>query len=99
MTSELLRDVVGTGDAARPLPDDVVLDTIARGLESLGLDGARVLVVVPDATRSGPLGRLFAAVHGALAGRTAELDVLVALGTHQPMSPDRIAAHLGLTDA
>jgi lactate racemase len=99
MTTELTRDFVGTGDATRPLPDDVVLDTIALGLESLGLDGARVLVVVPDATRSGPLGRLFAAVHGVLAGRTAALDVLVALGTHQPMSPDRIAAHLGLADA
>ncbi|MBO0828356.1 MAG: DUF2088 domain-containing protein, partial [Streptosporangiales bacterium] len=99
MTTELRRDVLGTGDAARPLLDDVVLDTIARGLESLDLDGARVLVVVPDATRSGPLGRLFAAVHGVLAGRTAALDVLVALGTHQPMPPDRIAGHLGLADA
>ncbi|MBO0889355.1 MAG: DUF2088 domain-containing protein [Acidothermales bacterium] len=99
MTVDLQPHLVGTGDAAGPLPDDVVLDTLAGGLASLGLDGARVLVVVPDRTRSGPLDRLFASVHGALAGRTAALDVLVALGTHQPMPPDRIAAHLGLADA
>lgn len=99
MTTAVTGDIVGTGDAGDPLPDGVVLDTIARGLDALDLDGARVLVVVPDATRSGPLDRVFAAVHGVLAGRTSALDVLVALGTHQPMSPDRIAAHLGHADA
>src|SRR5690606_15407149 len=65
----------------------------------LGVDGARVLVVVPDATRSVPLGALYGVVHDTLAGRTAALDVVVALGTHQPMTPDQIARRFDLADA
>jgi len=59
-------------------------------LHRLGLDGARVVVLVPDGTRSIPLGRLFGEVHDALAGRVASLDVLIALGTHPPMPPEAI---------
>jgi nickel-dependent lactate racemase len=59
-------------------------------LHRLDLDGARVVVLVPDGTRSIPLGRLFAEVHDALAGRVASLDVLIALGTHPPMPPEAI---------
>lgn len=59
-------------------------------LHRLDLDGARVVVLVPDGTRSIPLGRLFAEVHDALIGRVASLDVLIALGTHPPMPPEAI---------
>jgi nickel-dependent lactate racemase len=91
-------DVTGRGDAGRPLADEVVTETLAEGLRALGLDGARVLVLVPDGTRSIPLGELFAVVHGTLAGRVAALDVLIALGTHQPLSPQAVAARLGAAD-
>lgn len=65
-------------------------------LHRLDLDGARVVVVVPDGTRSIPLGRLFAEVHDALIGRVASLDVLIALGTHPPMSPEAIERRFDL---
>lgn len=90
--------VTGTGDAARPLDDAVVRDTLAAGLDRLGLAGSRVLVLVPDDTRSMPLGPLFDVVHATLAGRAAALDVLIALGTHPPMSPEAIAARFGAAD-
>ena len=38
---------------------------------------------------------LVGAVHDALHGRVSQLTVLVALGTHAPMSHDALADHLG----
>ncbi len=61
--------------------------------------GRRVLVIVPDATRSGPVDRVFGALWNAIGPAAAALDVMVALGTHQPMSDDAIRARLGLTAA
>ena len=57
----------------------------------------RVLLIVPDGTRSGPVGDLFKALHGQLGGVTRALDVLVALGTHQPMSEPAICQRLEIT--
>ena len=59
------------------------------------LDGRSVCVIVPDGTRSCPLPLLLAAVHGALPAARPRLTVLVALGTHAPMSEAQLARHLG----
>jgi nickel-dependent lactate racemase len=78
-------------------PDEVT----AFVLEQLGradLDGRSVCVLVPDGTRSCPLPLLLGAVHSALSGRVSRLTVLVALGTHAPMSEDHLAGHLGYSD-
>jgi nickel-dependent lactate racemase len=54
-----------------------------------------VCVLVPDHTRTCPLPLLMRAVHEALHGRVARLTVVVALGTHAPMSDKALADHLG----
>src|SRR5690242_4757477 len=55
------------------------------------LAGDRVLVLIPDLTRSAPVPRTLR-----LLGEVLERwDVLVALGTHQPLPPDRLAALTG----
>jgi lactate racemase len=81
-------------------PDEVLSADQIRAfvhdqLEAAGLDGQRVCVLVPDATRSCPLPLLLSAVHGALHGRVARLTLLVALGTHADMDEPALAAHLG----
>jgi lactate racemase len=58
----------------------------------------RVLVLIPDATRSGPLPLLFRTICEALSGVAHQLDFLVALGTHQPMTPSQMAALVGLPE-
>ncbi|RMG32525.1 MAG: DUF2088 domain-containing protein [Planctomycetota bacterium] len=58
--------------------------------------GRRVLLIVPDATRTAPLPLLFRQIHRRLAERVAKLDVLVALGTHPPMSEQSIRDLLGI---
>jgi len=59
--------------------------------------GKRVIVIVPDNTRSGPVGAIFQAMHAAIGHKAAALDVLIALGTHQPMSEEQICQRLGMS--
>ncbi len=57
----------------------------------------KVLLIVPDATRTAPVDLCFKALHEQLAGRTAAFDVMVALGTHQPMTEKAICDRLGIS--
>jgi lactate racemase len=58
-------------------------------------DGRSVCLLVPDGTRTCPLPLLIQAIHAELHGRVSRLTVLVALGTHAPMSEQELALHLG----
>jgi nickel-dependent lactate racemase len=60
--------------------------------------GKRVLLIVPDNTRTAPLPVLFPALRSLLRPVTASLDLLVALGTHPPMPEDKIRAMLGIAE-
>ncbi|MDE3202875.1 MAG: DUF2088 domain-containing protein [Acidobacteriota bacterium] len=63
-------------------------------LGSERLDGRSLCVLVPDATRSCPLPPLLAALHRAVGQRVTRLTILVALGTHRPMTDPELSAHL-----
>jgi nickel-dependent lactate racemase len=58
--------------------------------------GARALLIVPDGTRTAPVGMLFNRIAEVLLPRVARLDVLIALGTHRPMTEEAIRRHLDL---
>ncbi len=60
--------------------------------------GRRVLVVVPDSTRTAPLPLLFGALHRQIGPVAATVDVIVALGTHPAMETAAIAAMLGIDE-
>jgi nickel-dependent lactate racemase len=55
-----------------------------------------VLVLVPDTTRTAPLPLLFDALWSQLSEVVRGLDVLIALGTHPPLSEDQIGRLLGI---
>ena len=80
------------------LSDDQVRDWIARSVPAADFRGKRVLLIVPDHTRTAPLPLLFDALSEHLRGVAAQLDVLVALGTHPPMSEQQICRLLGISD-
>lgn len=61
--------------------------------------GRRVLVIVPDNTRTAPVGMVFKALHHELSPLVIAMDVMIALGTHQPMSEAAICQRLELSDA
>ncbi|MEV4342996.1 lactate racemase domain-containing protein [Actinoplanes sp. NPDC049596] len=83
------------GGPGSTLDDAEVRDYVLRTLAAEDLDGRSVCVIVPDGTRSCPLPMLLSAVHSALHGRASQVTVLVALGTHAPMSEEQLTAHLG----
>jgi nickel-dependent lactate racemase len=56
-----------------------------------------VLVIVPDGTRTAPVGLLFKNLHAAIGEVAAKVDVMIALGTHQPMTEEAICQRLDLT--
>ena len=80
-----------------PLSPDAVREWIGARLPANDFRGKRVLLIVPDATRTAPLPLLFAAVHATLAPCAETIDVLVALGTHPPLDHARICGLLGFT--
>jgi nickel-dependent lactate racemase len=57
-----------------------------------------VLMIVPDGTRTAPVGLVFRTLHARLGEITKTLDVMVALGTHPPMSDDAICRRLEISN-
>ncbi|NLE30517.1 MAG: DUF2088 domain-containing protein [Phycisphaerae bacterium] len=89
--------LAGHGVVDGYLSENDVHSLMANGLGQASLDGKKVLVLIPDSTRSCPLGMLFRNLVETIGGRVAKLDFLIALGTHQPMAEDKINQMLGLT--
>jgi nickel-dependent lactate racemase len=79
------------------LSPDQVEQIVAKGLPLAELAGKKILLIVPDATRSCPLGDVFKEVHRQLSGSVKTLDVMIALGTHPPMSEEAICDRLEMT--
>jgi nickel-dependent lactate racemase len=86
----------GHGSASRALSADEVRTICAEFVEQERLDGRRVLGIIPDQTRSGPIDLMFRTLYDLLVGRVRSLDFLIALGTHPPMSEEAIDERLGL---
>lgn len=68
-------------------------------LSAWRLDGARVLVLVPDATRTAPLAGMFRRLHERLGARVQALDFLVALGTHPALDEPGLLRLFGISTA
>ncbi len=68
---------------------------IRRGMDALDLHGKRVLVIIPDNTRTMPMPQVFAHFEGHLTGRVRMLDYLVASGTHTALDDPQLSQLLG----
>ncbi len=89
--------VIGKGYTDRFLSEAEIAQVFEQGLSQIDVDGKKVLVIMPDSTRSGPIPLAFRLFAEHLAGRVAKLDVLIALGTHLPMDEESICRHFGIT--
>ncbi len=86
---------IGAGHTDRFLSEEEARALLQAWVEPLPLDGKRLLVIIPDGTRSGPVPLFFRLFHELLGQRVAALDYLIALGTHQPMSEEAIHQRIG----
>src|SRR5687768_17094274 len=89
--------VVGRGVAEGFLPDEELARLAKEGLAALPVDGRRLLVIIPDGTRTMPMPLMFETLERELGSRVTALDYLVALGTHTPMTDAQLGRHLGQT--
>jgi len=89
--------VIGRGSAEHDLTDAELRALLEAGLAAADLDGRRVLVIIPDTTRSMPMARMFDHLQEVVGPRAAALDFLLALGTHRAMSDPHISAWIGRT--
>lgn len=82
-----------------PLTEAEITRLCNDAVDRHGLAAPRLLVLIPDLTRSCPLDLLFPILYARLAPRVRTLDFLVALGTHPPLSPDQMLARVGIDRA
>ena len=80
------------------LSHDKVRDWFGDALPDEDFAGKRVLLIVPDRTRTAPLPLLFDGVYSQLRPLVETLDVMVALGTHPPMSESQLCRLLGIRE-
>jgi nickel-dependent lactate racemase len=86
-----------TAPDGQHLAPDAVRDLIAQACPAKDYKGKKVLLIVPDATRTCPLGLLFQGLFAQIGAVTSAFDVMIALGTHQPMSEEAICHRLEIT--
>jgi nickel-dependent lactate racemase len=79
------------------LPKDTIYQTIHRGTEGR-FAHQKVLVLIPDHTRSLPLPQLFGMLVEVLHD-ARKLDFMVASGTHPPLNGEQLNSLVGITPA
>jgi nickel-dependent lactate racemase len=72
---------------------------IAKTCPAADYAGKRVLLIIPDGTRTAPVGLMFKTLFTQIGGAVKAMDILVALGTHQPMSEEAICERLEISPA
>ena len=93
--SELVAAEAKTGAS---LTREQVENLVAKVCAPQAYREKRVLLIVPDGTRTAPVGLLFKALHQQIGGVTKSFDVLIALGTHQPMNDAAICQRLEISE-
>jgi len=88
--------VIGFGAEKDTLTAQQVERIVAQSLKSLPLDGKRVLILIPDRTRTMPLGLFFRLLVEHLRQRAEWLTFMVALGTHPPLTEQQLLDLVGM---
>jgi nickel-dependent lactate racemase len=70
---------------------------MVAALRNINLAGKRVLIIIPDSTRTAPIPQMFRLFYEYLGDEVATLDYLIALGTHQALSEAAIHKLIGVT--
>ena len=88
--------IIGKGSPTETLSVEDVQQLLAQACDALPINGKRVLVIIPDGTRTAPIPLFFRLLYEQIGRRVAELDYLIALGTHPPMTEQAIDELVGV---
>jgi lactate racemase len=89
--------VMGKGSSGQYLSAGQVREIVAEATASLPVAGQRVLIIIPDGTRTMPMALMFGLFEEILKPHVKALDYLVALGTHPIMSDAQLTKLVGHT--
>jgi nickel-dependent lactate racemase len=80
------------------LKPDAVREVIAAACPEADYRGQRALLIVPDGTRTAPIGMVFRELYRRIGSVTRAFDVMIALGTHPPLTDEAIRRRLEITE-
>ncbi|HXV44352.1 MAG TPA: lactate racemase domain-containing protein [Anaerolineae bacterium] len=89
--------LIGKGYENDFLSEAEIRELTVAALSSTNFVGKRVLIIIPDSTRTAPIPQMFRLFFEYLGETTAALDYLIALGTHKPLSEEAINKLVGVT--
>jgi lactate racemase len=89
--------IVSSAPPNRKVNTAQVAETVAEACPADFYRNKRILLIVPDGTRTAPVGLMFKTLHAQIGGVTKAFDILVALGTHQPMTEEAICQRLEIS--
>ena len=87
--------VSGAGARTRAMTETEIRTLLAEALGAADLAGRRVLVIIPDSTRTAPVALMSEILGETLGAKVEALDYLVALGTHPAMDDAALSRLLG----
>lgn len=79
------------------VPSDQAREAIREFFAQNDYASKRILMIIPDNTRSGPIGDIFKIIYDFLGQKAKAVDCLVALGTHPPLTEEQICTRLAIT--
>lgn len=89
---------IGNGSTERLLTESEVRAICEKAVAAKNFDNKKVLFIIPDHSRTAPIDLMFRTLYDVLAERVALFDLIVALGTHPPMSDAAIYHRVGIAD-
>ena len=87
--------VIGHGITEGFLTGGEIGSIVREAADSLYLAGKKVLVIIPDATRSMPMPLMFELLTENIGAAAESLDFLVAQGTHSEMTDEQLGRLIG----
>jgi nickel-dependent lactate racemase len=93
-----MQPVIGRATpSGKGLTEANVAEIVGQACPEERYKGRKVLVIIPDGTRTAPVGLMFKTLHKQIGSVARSFDILVALGTHQPMTEEAICRRLEIT--
>ncbi len=89
--------VFGKGLKDGYLSEEVINALIKKAFQKTDFSGKKVLIIIPDHTRTAPIDLFFKAIFNEIGSVTRKLDYIIALGTHRALSEKEIYRRVGIT--
>jgi nickel-dependent lactate racemase len=89
--------MIGSGQPHAALSETQIRNIVESGTPPELYQGKRVLVLTPDTTRTCPLPLMVSILQEVIGAEAKQLDFMVALGTHQALSEERILDLYGIS--